>query len=182
MSDKTADLKLIQKNISEVQALIVKLNERLSSAKQSLGEAKIELAACAESMNTKQAVVAKELSSIRETLVSKEDELATVKRQIDNKEDELSAIKQQLENTEKSSRLEKDILAQQLSSKSAQISSYDSEITQITGLSNQLVEQLGELLAADSANSEHVAQVNSGGNVNKKKKSARRSIKRLIKY
>ena len=181
MSDKTADLKLIQKNISEVQALIVKLNERLSSAKQSLGEAKIELAACAESMNTKQAVVAKELSSIRETLVSREDELAAVKRQIDTKEDELSDIKQQLANTEKSSSLEKELLAQQLSSKSAQISNYDSEITQITGLSNQLVEQLGELLAADSANSEHVAHLSGGRNINRKK-NGRKSIKRLIKY
>jgi chromosome segregation ATPase len=160
MSNASGDLKLIQDNIKEVKNLIIKLNERLSAAKKSLSEAKIEVASCQESMTSKQSEVSREISSIKETLLKREDELSEVKRQ--------------LENTERSSREELSSLGAQLSEKSSQIASYENEIKQISGLSNELIGQLSELLAADSANTENVAAVlKQGGRRNQKKRSVK---------
>ena len=165
MSNSTGDLKLIQDNIKQVQALILNLNERLASAKRSLSDAKIEVASCRESMTSKQSEVSREIGSIKETLILKEDELSEVKRQ--------------LETTERSSREELSSISKQLSDKSSQISSYETEIKQISGLSNELVSQLGELLAADSANSENVAAVLKKGG---RRSQRKRSIKNLQRY
>ncbi len=165
MSNATGDLKLIQDNIREVQQLIIKLNDRLSSAKKSLSDAKIEVAACNDTMSNKQSEVSREISAIKETLLKKEDELSEVKRQ--------------LETTERSSREELSSISQKLSEKSSQILSYETEIKQISSLSNELIGQLGELLAADSANSENVEAILKQGG---KRVQRKRSVKNLRRY
>ena len=159
------NLKLIQANIKEVQSLIQQLNERLVSAKKSLSDAKIEVASCKESMNSKESVVAKEISEIKADILQKQDELTVVKRQ--------------LELSEQKSHEEIKTLTEQLSERSAAISSYESEVNEISSLSLDLKQQLDLLLSADNANNEHVAALaaSQGGYRNQRKTS----IKKLRK-
>jgi len=155
-----SDFDLIQKNIGEVKELINTLNLRLSSAKKSLSDAKLEVAACKDSMSSKQSEVSSEIALLKENLLQKTDELSKLKRDLDV--------------TESASMDAMATLQIQLKEKSSKITAYESEIKQISTLSNELVSQLTELIAADTANTENVNQlVKQGGNHNRQRRSIR---------
>lgn len=158
-----SEFDLIQKNIGDVKELIKTLNERLSSAKKSLSEAKIEVAACRDSMNSKQSEVSNEIAILKENLLKKNNEIDRMNRELQNHE--YNAVQTMAE------------LDKEIKEKSSKIAAYESEIKQISTLSNELVAQLTEIIDADTANTENINElVKKGGSLNRQR---RRSIKNV---